>query len=193
MSPLLCISRAIDSINTAIGRVAAWALLVAVVVSAVNAVVRKVLSVSSNGWLELQWYLFGLAFMLCAAWTLKLNEHIRIDIVSDRLSKRTRDLIDVFGHLFFLFPFCILMIYLSVPFAWVSFVSNEHSSNAGGLPIWPAKAMILAGFIMVTAQGLSELIKRYAILRGVIADTTPQGGHGQTSNGTAPDEPAPGA
>ena len=170
MNALLGASRVVDGVNTWIGRIAAWALLVAIVVSSVNAIVRKVFSVSSNGWLELQWYLFGCAFMLCAAWALKLNEHIRIDIVSDRLSRRTRDWIEVFGHLFFLLPFGILMIRLSIPFAAASFNSNEYSSNAGGLPIWPAKALILAGFVMLVAQSLSELVKRIAIMRGLIED-----------------------
>src|SRR3954463_6100555 len=104
MEALLRISRAIDSFNERVGKVAAWAIVVAILVSAINAIIRRIFGVSSNAWLELQWYLFGAVFMLCAAWTLKANEHIRIDIVSSRLSKRGRDSIDVFGHLFFLFP-----------------------------------------------------------------------------------------
>ena len=115
MTALLGLSRVIDSINERIGKVAAWAIVVAILVSAINAIIRRIFGVSSNAWLELQWYLFGAVFMLCAAWTLKANEHIRIDIISNMLSKRGRDWIDSVGHLFFLFPFVALMLYLCVP------------------------------------------------------------------------------
>jgi TRAP-type mannitol/chloroaromatic compound transport system permease small subunit len=167
---LLGISRLIDGLNERIGKVAAWAIVAAVLVSAVNALVRKFFGTSSNAWLELQWYLFGAVFMLCASWTLKVNEHIRIDILSAKLSKRSRDRIDVFGHLFILLPFVALMIYLSVPFFWRSYTSGEISTNAGGLLIWPAKGLILLGFILLGLQWLSELIKRLAILRGELQD-----------------------
>ena len=177
MSSLLGVSRLIDWANESIGRITAWAIVVAVLVSASNAIIRKVFGVSSNAWLELQWYLFGAVFMLCAAWTLKANEHIRIDIVSSRFSKRTRDWADVFGHLFFLFPFVILMVWLCIPFFERSFASNEISTNAGGLLIWPAKGLILAGFVVLALQGVSELIKRIAIIRGELEDTQGGGGH----------------
>ena len=178
MDALLRFSRFIDALNTRIGKIAAWAILVAVVVSAVNAFVRKAFGTSSNAWLELQWYLFGAVFMLCAAWTLKDNEHIRIDIVSNRLSKRGRDRIDVFGHLFFLLPFMAVMLYLSAPFFWNAYLSGERSASAGGLILWPAKGLILAGFILLALQWASELIKRIAIMRGVIEDEHARaGGH----------------
>jgi TRAP-type mannitol/chloroaromatic compound transport system permease small subunit len=183
MTFFLAASRAIDSVNEKIGRVVAWLVLVAVLVSAANAVSRKAFSISSNGWLELQWYLFGAVFMLGAAWTLKTNEHVRIDIVSSRLAKRSRDKLDVFGHIFFLLPFALLHIETSVPFFWSSYVSGEVSTNAGGLIIWPAKLMVLVGFVMLLLQGVSELIKRIAVLRGVIPDP-----YGATTHGVVPTE-----
>ena len=177
MSGLLGISRLIDAANERIGKVTAWAIVVAVLVSAINAIVRKVFGTSSNAWLELQWYLFGAVFMLCASWTLKANEHIRIDIVSNRLTKRRRDWIDIFGHLFFLLPFVAVMIYLSLPFFWRSYTSGEISTNAGGLLIWPAKGLILLGFMLLALQWASELIKRIAIMRGELEDEHAAGGH----------------
>ncbi len=177
MTGLLGLSRGIDALNAWIGRVAAWAIVVAVVVSAVNAVVRKVFGQSSNAWLELQWYLFGAVFMLCAAWCFRDNEHIRIDIISSRYSKRARDRMEVFGHLFFLAPFVAVMLYTSWPFVVNSVRSGEISTNAGGLIIWPSKILILAGFILLALQGLSELIKRVAIMRGDLEDHAAGGGH----------------
>ncbi|WP_262028844.1 TRAP transporter small permease subunit [Microvirga sp. Mcv34] len=177
MTALLGLSRVIDSINERIGKVAAWAIVVAILVSAVNAIIRRVFGVSSNAWLELQWYLFGAVFMLCAAWTLKANEHIRIDILSSRLSKRGRDGIDVFGHVFFLFPFVALLLWLCIPYFINSYRSGEVSSNAGGLLIWPAKGLILLGFISMFFQWLSELIKRVAIMKGQLADENDAVGH----------------
>ncbi len=170
MTALLGLSRVIDSINERIGKVAAWAIVVAILVSAINAIIRRIFGVSSNAWLELQWYLFGAVFMLCAAWTLKANEHIRIDIVSNKLTKRGRDTIDLIGHLFFLLPFVALMLYLSFPYFIGSYRSGEVSSNAGGLLIWPAKGLILLGFISLAFQWLSELIKRVAIMKGQLVD-----------------------
>jgi TRAP-type mannitol/chloroaromatic compound transport system permease small subunit len=148
-----------------------------VLVSAINAIIRKVFGTSSNAWLELQWYLFGAVFMLCASWTLKANEHIRIDIFSSRLTKRSRDRIDIFGHMFFLLPFVALMIYLSTPFFIRSYQSGEVSTNAGGLLIWPAKGLILLGFALLLVQWLSEVIKRVAVIRGEIEDAHDVGGH----------------
>jgi TRAP-type mannitol/chloroaromatic compound transport system permease small subunit len=175
MAALLQLSRVIDSINVRLGKTAAWAIVVAILVSAINAFIRRIFGVSSNAWLELQWYLFGAVFMLCAAWTLKANEHIRIDIVSSRLSKRGRDRIDVFGHIFFLFPFVALMLWLCFPYFIKSYESGEVSSNAGGLLIWPAKGLILLGFISLFFQWMSELIKRIAIMRGDLVDEEASG------------------
>ena len=177
MAALLRLSRTIDWLNERVGKTAAWAIVVAILVSAINAIIRRVFGVSSNGWLELQWYLFGAVFMLCAAWTLRVNEHIRIDIVSSRLSKRGRDRIDLIGHLFFLFPFVALMLWLSVPYFRNSYMSGEVSSNAGGLLIWPAKGLILLGFLSLAFQWLSELIKRIAIMKGELVDEHDHAGH----------------
>jgi TRAP-type mannitol/chloroaromatic compound transport system permease small subunit len=167
---LIRLSRGIDWLNERVGRIVAWAIVAAVLVSAINAIIRKVFEMSSNAWLELQWYLFGAVFMLCAAWTLRANEHIRIDIVSSRLSYRARNIVEMIGHLFFLFPFVIVMIYLSTPFFLRSAQSGEVSTNVGGLLIWPAKGLILLGFIMLGTQWLSETIKRVAVMRGARRD-----------------------
>jgi TRAP-type mannitol/chloroaromatic compound transport system permease small subunit len=167
---LLKLSGLIDAINVQIGRWCAWAILLAVVVSATNAVVRKVFDVSSNSWLELQWVLFSLVFLLCASWTLRDNEHIRIDIVNNMLPSWLRNTIDIVGHTFFLLPLTIVIIVTGIPFFTGSFVINEQSSNSGGLPQWPAKSLIAIGFAMLLAQAISELIKRVAIMRGLIAD-----------------------
>jgi TRAP-type mannitol/chloroaromatic compound transport system permease small subunit len=185
VSGLLGISRVIDFLNERIGKITAWAILIAVLVSAINAIIRKVFGTSSNAWLELQWYLFGAVFMLCASWTLKANEHIRIDIVSSRLPNRTRNIIELIGHLLFLAPFVAVMVYLSIPFFIRSFESGEVSTNAGGLLIWPAKGLILLGFILLAFQWLSELIKRIAIMRGRLADEHASGGHGHGAGAEA--------
>lgn len=166
MHMFLRLSRIIDVVNTVIGKAAGWLLLVAVVISAVNAVIRKVFSYSSNAWLDAQWYLFGAAFMLCAAYTLQKNGHVRIDFLVGQISKRKRDAIDIFGHLFFLLPLTLIFIYYSYPFAMRSLQLRETSANAGGLIVWPAKMLILVGFVMLGLQCISELIKRIAILRG---------------------------
>jgi TRAP-type mannitol/chloroaromatic compound transport system permease small subunit len=167
---LLHISRVIDAINSRIGKWLAWLILVAVVISAGNAIVRKVFDTSSNSWLELQWYLFSTVFLLCAAWTLLVNEHIRIDIVNNYLPKRVRDWIDVFGHLVFLLPFTIVMIITALPFFLASWRVNEQSVNAGGLAVWPAKFLVPAAFVLLFLQGISELIKRIAVMQGKIPD-----------------------
>lgn len=171
MSGLLALSRGIDRINTVIGRSVSWLILVAVLVSAGNAIIRKVWSISSNAWLELQWYLYGAAFLLAAAYTLLENEHIRIDILYGARSRRTQHWIDLIGHLLFLMPFVILMIWLMVPWLERSIASGERSMNAGGLVLWPAKALLLAGFVLLFFQGLSEIIKKIAVMRGLIPDT----------------------
>jgi len=167
---LIALSRGIDAVSAFIGRCVIWLILAAVLVSAVNAVVRKGFDMSSNAWLELQWYLFGAVFMLAAAYTLQRNEHIRIDILSSRLSKRTRDLIDIAGHSLMLLPFTALMIYLCWPFFFEAYRSGEMSGSAGGLIIWPARSFILLGFVLLFAQGISELIKRIAVIRELIPD-----------------------
>jgi TRAP-type mannitol/chloroaromatic compound transport system permease small subunit len=154
-----------------------WLVLVAVLVSAGNAVIRKAFSMSSNAWLELQWYLFGAVFMLAAAYTLKNNEHIRIDIFYGSRSKRTRDWIDLLGHILFLMPFSVLMVFLLWPYVWRSYLSGEHSPNAGGLVLWPARAFLLIGFVLLVLQGVSEIIKKIAIMRGLIDDPHDEVGH----------------
>lgn len=174
MAGLLALSRHVDRITGVIGKNVSWLILVAVLISAGNASMRKAFDMSSNAWLELQWYLYGTVFMLAAAYTLRQNEHIRIDILSNRLSKRTRDWIDLFCHIFFLLPFAALLVYLCWPWFMLSYRSGEISANSGGLIIWPAKAMVLLGFILLLAQALSEIIKRAAVLMGIIDDPSPQ-------------------
>jgi TRAP-type mannitol/chloroaromatic compound transport system permease small subunit len=176
MTGLLKLTEIIDAFNARLGRVLAWLILMVVIISATNATIRKVFDTSSNAWLELQWILFGAIFLLCSPWTLLSNEHIRIDIVNSMLPKRWRDWIDVFGHIFFLLPLTIVMIITSVPFFINSFSLNEQSVNAGGLPQWPAKALIVVGFFLLFLQGISELIKRVAVLCGRIPDPYATGG-----------------
>jgi TRAP-type mannitol/chloroaromatic compound transport system permease small subunit len=173
MAGLLALSRAIDRMNEFIGKWVSWLILLAVLVSAANAVIRKTLNMSSNAWLELQWYLFGAAFLLAAAYTLRQNEHIRIDIVYGMFSRRVQHWIDLFGHVFFLMPFVLLMIYYFVPYVSLSYRSGEVSTNAGGLVIWPAKSLLLIGFSLLALQGISEIIKKIAIMRGDMDDPTP--------------------
>jgi TRAP-type mannitol/chloroaromatic compound transport system permease small subunit len=169
----LGLARGIDRINEFIGKNIAWLILVSILVSAGNAVIRKVFNISSNAWLELQWYLFGAAFLLAAAYTLKQNEHIRIDIVYGMFSRRVQHWIDLFGHVFFLMPFVLLMLYYFVPYFLISWRSGEVSSSAGGLTIWPAKLMLLIGFFLLAIQGVSEIIKKIAVMTGNMEDPTP--------------------
>ncbi len=173
MASLLALSRGIDRFNELVGKAVSWLILLAILVSAANAVVRKAFNVSSNAWLELQWYLFGAAFLLAAAYTLRQNEHIRIDIVYGAFSRRVQHWIDLFGHVFFLMPFVILMIYYFVPYVSLSVRSGEMSSSAGGLIIWPAKALLLAGFLLLGLQGVSEIIKKIAIMLDALDDPNP--------------------
>jgi len=170
LQSLLKVSRGIDAFTRWVGKRLAWLILVAVVVSALNAIVRKSFDTSSNSWLELQWVLFSVVFLLCSSWTLLDNEHIRIDIVNNMLPKRVRDSIDVIGHAFFLIPLTFVMIITGGPFFMRSVEINEQSGNAGGLPQWPAKSLIIIGFTMLLVQGVSELIKRIAVMRGLIPD-----------------------
>ncbi len=170
LKALLPASRVVDAATTWIGKRLAWLILAAVAVSAVNATVRKVFDTSSNSFLELQWVLFSIVFLLCSPWTLLSNEHIRIDIVNQMMPKRLRDSIDVVGHTFFLLPLTIVMIVTGIPFFLVSYGQNEQSLNAGGLPQWPAKGLIMIAFAMLLIQGLSELVKRLAVMRNLIPD-----------------------
>jgi TRAP-type mannitol/chloroaromatic compound transport system permease small subunit len=177
LTALLRLSAIIDAICAFVGRAVAWLILVAVLVSAGNAVMRKAFDISSNAWLELQWYLFSAVFLIAAAYTLQRNEHIRIDIVSGRLSKRTRDWIDLLGHFLMLMPFVVLMLREAFPFVLTSYRQQDMSPNAGGLILWPAKALILAGFAFLFAQGVSEIIKRIAVMRGLIPEPSPEHHH----------------
>lgn len=170
LNALLPLTRAIDRLNTWIGKHLAWLILAAVIVSSVNAVVRKVFDTSSNAWLELQWVLFSIVFLMCSPWTLLHNEHIRIDIVNNLLPKQLRNTIDVVGHALFLLPWCLIMVITSVPFFWRSWSIDEQSGNAGGLPQWPAKSLLMIGFALLLIQALSELTKRLAIMRNLIPD-----------------------
>ena len=170
LKALLPMTRLIDAITTWIGKRLSWLIIGAVLVSAINATVRKVFDTSSNSFLELQWVLFSIVFLLCSPWTLLANEHIRIDIVNNLLPRQIRNAIDVIGHAFFLLPLTVVMILTAVPFFLVSYSQNEQSLNAGGLPQWPSKGLIMIAFIMLFVQGLSELIKRLAIMRDLIPD-----------------------
>jgi len=164
------LSGAIDALNIWIGKIAAWAILAAVLVSTINAIVRKLFDMSSNSWLELQWYLFAMVFLLCAAWTLIANEHIRIDIVNTMLPKSVRNWIDLLGHIFFLLPFAAVLMITGWPFFEASYKINEQSPNAGGLPVWPAKLLVPVCFTLLLVQAISEIIKRIAVMRGTIPD-----------------------
>ena len=170
MKALLGLSRAIDALNERVGRLVFWLILVMVLVSSGNAVSRYALSMASNAWLELQWYLFSAVFLLCAGYTLLHNEHIRIDIINSLWSRRVQIWIDIFGTVFFLMPMSLYIMWSSwEPFmnAWTS---GEVSGSAGGLIRWPARLLIPIGFFLLSLQGISELIKRVAFLRGLIPD-----------------------
>lgn len=172
MHALLKISKAVDWINTQVGKHVIWLILASTVISAVNAVVRKAFNFSSNAYLEVQWYLFATAFLLASAYTLLNGEHVKIDVIYSRFSKRTQMWIDVFGFTCFLLPVCATILWFSVPFFLNGLNSGEMSSNAGGLIRWPVYAMIPLGFGLLWLQGLSELIKRLAFLQGLIEDPT---------------------
>lgn len=170
MKILLAASRAIDALNEHIGRLTYWLILVAVLVSAGNAVVRYSVNMSSNAWLEIQWYLFSFIFLFCAGYTLLHNQHVRIDILTAHLSGRKKAWIDILGTLFFLLPMAIAIMWLSWPVFVDAYRSHEISTNAGGLLVWPARLMVPVGFLLLVLQGFSELIKRIAFLRGMIPD-----------------------
>lgn len=171
MKLLLGLSRAIDALNERVGHLTYWMILFMVLVSAANATSRYALSIASNAWLELQWYLFSAVFLLCAGYTLLHNEHIRIDVVSSRFSRRTQIWVDVFGLIFFLLPISVYMMWSSWPIFMNAWNSGEVSGSAGGLIRWPARLLVPAGFFLLTLQGLSELVKRVATLMGLIPDT----------------------
>lgn len=166
MSGLLKLSGLIDTLNERIGKGVIWLVLIAVLVSAINAIVRKAFDVSSNAFLELQWYLFSGMFLLSAAYTLMRNQHVRIDVISGKFSERTQVWLDVFGFVFFLIPVVLLVIYESWPVFVTSFNTGEMSSNAGGLILWPARMLVPVGFFLLLLQGISEIIKRLAFLNG---------------------------
>ena len=170
MPALLLVSRWIDRLNEFVGRSVAWLVLAAVLISAGNAIVRKVFDQSSNGLLEIQWYLFSAVFLLAAGYTLLRNEHVRIDVIAGRLSKRAQAWIDIIGGVFFLLPMAVLIGWLSWPIFVDTYVRHEMSGNAGGLTIWPARLLMPVGFALLAIQGVSEIIKRVAFLMGLIPD-----------------------
>lgn len=167
MKSLLRIALFIDALNERVGRSVSWLILVAVLISAGNAVTRKLFSMSSNAFLEIQWYLFAAVFLLAAGYTLKCNEHVRIDIITGRFGKRAQAWLDIIGGLLFLLPMTLTILYYSWPFFVNSLISREWSSNPGGLILWPAKALIPAGFFLLLLQGFAEIIKRIGFLLGV--------------------------
>lgn len=171
---LLAFSQLIDALNDRVGRAIGWLVLAAVLVSAGNAVMRYSFSLSSNAWLEIQWYLFSAIFLLGAGYTLKKNAHVRIDVIAGRFSKRGQARIDILGGLLFLMPMAVIIMYLSWPMFMQSYLGHEISGDAGGLIRWPVKLLIPVGFALLVLQGLSEIIKRIAYLRGAIPD--PAGG-----------------
>jgi TRAP-type mannitol/chloroaromatic compound transport system permease small subunit len=176
MQALLSLSKKIDALSEWVGRWVAWLLLFAVLISAANAVVRKAFNMSSNGFLEIQWYLFAATFLLASGYTLMRQEHVKIDVISGRFSKRTQIWIDIIGICVFLFPFVIVIIKLAMPLVINAFVTKEVSSNAGGLIRWPVFALLPAGLLLLGIQAVSELIKRIAFLQGLIPDPTKKQG-----------------
>ena len=172
MTPLLKLSKAIDATNEFVGRWISWLVLAAVLVSAINAIVRKAFNMSSNAFLEIQWYFFAAIFLLAAGYTMLRQEHVKIDVVVGHFSKRTQIKVEIFGILVFLMPFVVAVVYLVWPLVTKAYVSGEMSSNAGGLIRWPVFALVPVGFTLLGLQGISELIKRIAFLRGLIADPT---------------------
>jgi len=172
LAPLITLSRLIDRLNEFVGRWVAWLVLAAVLISAGNAIVRKVFDQSSNGLLEIQWYLFAAVFLLAAGYTLLRQEHVKIDVIAGRFSKRTQIWIDIVGICAFLLPFVVVVIDLSLPLVIRAYTMHEMSNNAGGLVRWPVFALLPLGFLLLGLQGISELIKRFAFLRGLVPDPT---------------------
>ena len=172
MRALLGISRAIDGLNGFVGRYVIWLILASTVISGVNAIVRKTFNISSNAYLEVQWYLFAASFLLAAGYTLLQQEHVKIDVIYNKFSKRGQIWIDILGFIFFFMPVCFAVLWYGTPFFLQGYHSNEMSSNAGGLIRWPVYLMIPVGFTLLLLQGVSELIKRIAFLQGLIDDPT---------------------
>ena len=168
MKVLLDLSLLIDAINKRLGYLANWMVLIACVISAANAMIRYAFDMSSNAWLEIQWYLFAGMVMLGASYTLQRNEHVRVDIVYTQLSERAKEWLDLLGTICFLIPSCLLIAWLSWPFFYESWHIQEHSGNAGGLLRWPVKILVPVGFALLALQGVSEIIKRAAALRGYV-------------------------
>ncbi len=177
MNALLRFSDGVDKISSFVGRYIKWLILLSVLVSAGNALSRYLIAYASNAMLELQWYLFAAVFTLAAGYTLKVNEHVRIDVLSQHLSPRTRNWIDFYGLLLFIIPVCIYVAMMSIPNLIESFNDHEVSQNAGGLIRWPVRLMIPVGFGLLLIQSLSELVKRYAFLKGLRPDPLAHGGH----------------
>lgn len=167
MKPLLAFAHAIDRLNEGVGRLVQWLILAMVLISAGNAISRKLFSLSSNAFLEIQWTLFAAVFLLAAGYTLKRNEHVRIDVLSGRFGPRTRAWIDLLGGVFFLLPLTLVVLYYAWPFFADSWASQEHSDNPGGLILWPGKLLVPAGFALLLLQGLAEIIKRIGFLLGM--------------------------
>lgn len=176
MTSLLRLAHLIDRINAWVGKSVIWLILVAVLISAINAIVRKAFNISSNAFLELQWYLFSAVFLLGAAYTLQRNEHVRIDVIAGRFSKRTQTWIDIVGTLLFLLPMTLMVLWLSWPVFVTSFETKDMSNSAGGLILWPARLLVPVGFALLSLQGISELIKRLGFLAGVAPDPTEKHG-----------------
>ena len=172
MQALLKLSRGIDWLNERVGLAVIWLILASTVISGLNAAVRKIFNYSSNGFLEIQWYLFAAAFLLAAGYTLLHREHVRVDVVSSRFSKRTQIWLDVVGFVMFLTPVCGAILWFGIPFFLQALASGEMSSNAGGLIRWPVYLLMPLGFALLLLQGWSELIKRVAFLKGLIPDPT---------------------
>jgi len=177
MDRLIELARHIDRLTARLGRSVSWLIVAAAVVSAGYAVVRKALNMSSNAWLEAQWWLFAVAFLLAAPWTLAQNEHIRIDILNNHFTRWQKSWVEIIGHVFFLLPTAVLLLYTSSHYFLTSYAQNEQSTNPGGLPQWPIKAMIPLAFALLLAQGISELIKRIAIMQGRLPEPRASGTH----------------
>ncbi|ENO85283.1 TRAP transporter small permease subunit [Thauera linaloolentis] len=189
MNMLLDLSRIIDRLSRMIGQSIIWLVLVATLISTVNAIIRKAFNVGSNAFLEIQWYLFAAVFLLGAGYTFMQNAHVRIDVISNRLPQRARIWIDICGIVFFVLPMCYFMISFSWPIVMQAYASGEMSSNAGGLIRWPVYALVPVGFALLALQSTSELIKRIAFLTGHGPDPLRLGGHGNTEEASA-GEPA---
>jgi TRAP-type mannitol/chloroaromatic compound transport system permease small subunit len=172
MGALLKFSNLMDRISTWIGKYVIWLILASTLISSINALVRKIFNTGSNAYLEVQWYLFAASFLIAAGYTLLNNEHVKIDVVSSRFTKETQIKIEIFGFIAFLIPMCLAILWYGIPFFYKGLISGEVSSNAGGLIRWPVYAMIPLGFGLLLLQGVSELIKRVAFLKGLIEDPT---------------------